>query len=167
MEVQIEDRQQLIPIDHGWVARVVEWIFDALGNREGEVSIVLLNDSQMAALNQQYRNQEGSTDVLAFPMATGEFGHLTPGMWGDIVISVQRALEQSHESGCSLSEELGVLLIHGTLHLLGHDHEEVHQEAAERMHALETRLFDKAFGERGTFSEHRAPAPDDVKRIPK
>lgn len=163
MEVQIEDRQQLIPIDHGWVARVVEWIFDALGNREGEVSIVLLDDSQMAALNQEYRNREGSTDVLSFPMAKGEFGHLTPGMWGDIVISVQRALEQSREFGCSLSEELGVLLIHGVLHLMGHDHEGVHQEAAERMRALEARLFKKAFGETGAFSEQRALAPEDVK----
>ncbi len=148
------------------MARVVEWIFGALGNREGEVSIVFLDDFQMAELNQKYRNREGSTDVLSFPMAKGEFGHITPGMWGDIVISVQRALEQSREFGCSFSEELGVLLIHGVLHLMGHDHEGVHMEKAEKMRALEDKLFKEAFGEAGTLSEQRALATDDGKCLP-
>jgi probable rRNA maturation factor len=158
MEVQIEDMQQQIPIDHGWVERMVKWTFHALGNPEGEVSIAFVDDSRMADLNQHYRKRQGSTDVLAFPMAEGEFGHITPGMWGDIVISVQCALEQSQERGNSLTEELGVLLIHGVLHLMGYDHEGVPQEEAKRMRALEAQLFNRAFGNTGIFRGEQAVA---------
>jgi len=149
MEVQIEDIQQQIPIDHGWVERMTEWIFDALGRREGEVSIVFVDDFRMAELNQHYRKKQGPTDVLAFPMAEGEFGHITPEMWGDIVISVQRAMEQAKERGNSFMEELGALLIHGILHLMGHDHEGVSREEAEQMRTLEAQLFNRALGKTG------------------
>lgn len=126
------------------------------------MSIVFLDDSRMAELNRQYLKREGSTDVLAFPMAEGEFGHITPGMWGDIVISVPRVLEQSTEFGLSVAQELGVLLIHGVLHLMGYNHEGVHLEVAERMRALEARLFDQAFGRSGIFKGQQAVESNDI-----
>jgi probable rRNA maturation factor len=134
------------------VERVVKWIFEALGNREGEVSVVFLDDSRMAELNREYLKRDGATDVLAFPMAEGEFGHITPGMWGDVVICAPRALEQSTELGFSIAEELGALLIHGVLHLMGYNHEGVHPEVAERMRMLEAQLFDQTFGKNGIFT---------------
>ena len=93
-----------------------------------EVSVTLVNDKQIKELNAIYRNKDRVTDVLSFPM--GENGKYdidpTTGakILGDIVISMETAIEQAERFGHTLQREVGYLTAHSMLHLLGYDHED-------------------------------------------
>jgi probable rRNA maturation factor len=87
------------------------------------LSILIVDDEEMAKLNQQYRRIDRTTDVLSFPMREGEFGEIAPEMLGDVVISAQTAGAMSEEAGAGFQSILDLLLVHGILHLLGLDHE--------------------------------------------
>lgn len=92
-----------------------------------EISVTFVNNQQIQELNQQYRGKDMPTDVLSFPM--GENGsydenHDTGAkILGDIVISLEKAVEQANRFGHSLEREVGYLTAHSMLHLLGYDHE--------------------------------------------
>jgi rRNA maturation RNase YbeY len=107
---------------------------------EGEVSILFTNDTQIAQLNEHYRGIDRPTNVLAFPMSDPGSPEDNSGMLGDIVISLDRALQESKDLGESLEETVYRLLIHGLLHLLGFDHERSPEEEL-RMSEEETRLL--------------------------
>lgn len=90
---------------------------------EAEVTIVLSTDEHLQKLNEQFMGIDAPTDVLSFPAEqidpeTGE------SYLGDIVISYERASAQAEAGGYSLEHELQLLVVHGTLHLLGYDHAE-------------------------------------------
>lgn len=108
---------------------------------EAEVSVVLVDDLQIRALNRQYRGQDTPTDVLSFALreiSEEEPSYDAPGednLLGDIIISLETAREQSREYGHSLAREVGFLAVHGMLHLLGYDHQDEKELAA--MRALE------------------------------
>ena len=93
-----------------------------------EISVTFTDNAQIKVLNAQYRNKDVETDVLSFPM--GENGKYDLNMetgaqiLGDIVISMEKAVEQSDRFGHSLQREVGYLTAHSMLHLLGYDHEE-------------------------------------------
>lgn len=93
-----------------------------MGFQTQEVSITLVTDKTIRELNQQYRGIDSATDVLAFAMQEGEFKEITPDLLGDVIISAETAQRQAEEAGHSLQQELGILLIHGLLHLAGYDH---------------------------------------------
>jgi rRNA maturation RNase YbeY len=103
-------------------------LLDAVGEARSELGIELIGDRRMRRLNQQYRGQDRSTDVLAFSMreAAGPISALI----GDVVISVPAVLRQASVHRHSLDEEFARLLIHGILHLCGYDHERGRREAA-------------------------------------
>lgn len=82
-----------------------------------EVSLTLLGDAQIAALNERYLGHEGPTDVISFPL----YGPGEPPL-GDVYIGVDQALRQALECGVPPAEELARLAVHGTLHVLGCDH---------------------------------------------
>ena len=90
----------------------------------GEVNILLTGDAEMQRLNLQFRNKDVATDVLSFPAgnAAPASNAALPAA-GDIAISVQRARDQAAEIGHDLLTEIKVLILHGMLHLAGHDHE--------------------------------------------
>jgi probable rRNA maturation factor len=90
---------------------------------DADLTIVLTDDEQLHDLNQEYRDIDAPTDVLSFPASESdpETGHL---YLGDILISVQRAEEQAAAAGHPLEAEIQLLVVHGVLHLLGHDHAE-------------------------------------------
>lgn len=98
------------------------------GSEEAEVSLVLIDDKRIHELNFEYRGVDRPTDVLSF--ALQEEVDDEPDMevedelLGDILISVERAREQAVEYGHSFEREIIYLAVHGTLHLLGFDHEE-------------------------------------------
>lgn len=126
-------------------------------DREGaELAIVLTDDAEIHALNRDYRGKDQPTDVLSFAQSEGESMPLPPGMappLGDVVISLDTAGRQVGEGALprlwpalagsappwSLMDEVTFLLLHGVLHLIGHDHME--PEEAARMHAEEARLL--------------------------
>jgi probable rRNA maturation factor len=98
---------------------------------DAEVSVVLCDDAEIHALNKEWRGVDAPTDVLSFPMEEDladepgrELAVDEPRLLGDIVISLPRAQEQAMEYGHSLQRELAFLAVHGTLHLLGFDHQD-------------------------------------------
>ncbi|MFC1891772.1 rRNA maturation RNase YbeY [Thermodesulfobacteriota bacterium] len=105
-----------------------------------ELSVLFTDNDYIAGLNKQYRNKEGPTNVLAFPMSGGESSDVESGMLGDVVISVDTAITESLDIGESIKTTIYRLLIHGILHLLGFDHERS-SEDEEIMQKEEKRLF--------------------------
>jgi probable rRNA maturation factor len=91
----------------------------------------MVDDGEMAGINEKYRKIANTTDVLAFPMLEGEFGGIVPEMLGDIVISAQTAEAMGRETGAAFESVLDLLLVHGILHLIGFDHEAGPVEAKE------------------------------------
>lgn len=102
------------------------------------LSLTLIGDEAMRALNCEYRGKDAPTDVLSFPLD----GPAGPGpgerLLGDVVISVDTARRQAAEYGATLQREIYRLLIHGLLHLVGHDH--VLPEQRRAMEREERRL---------------------------
>ena len=95
----------------------------------GTLTVALVPDARIRALNRQYRHESTTTDVLSFPAAE-------PGQLGDVVIATGVAGRQAQSAGHTLQAEIRVLALHGLLHLLGYDHE--HDDG--RMDRLERRL---------------------------
>ncbi len=127
----------------------IERLYAHIGQANSEVSIVLTTDDEIHELNKTWRGVDAPTDVLSFPMREGEPPEVAPTLpLGDIVISVDTAtryVDSCHhktrldETGpapltdtWSLLDELTFLVIHSTLHLLGHDHAEPDEERTMR-----------------------------------
>jgi probable rRNA maturation factor len=79
----------------------------------GDVNVLLTNDRKMRELNRRFRRKDKTTDVLSFPAPDG----------GDIAISVPMAKQNARTLGHEVVDELKILILHGVLHLKGHDHE--------------------------------------------
>jgi probable rRNA maturation factor len=94
-----------------------------LGLPDAELSLLLVNDAQIQALNWKYLRRDKPTNVLAFPMREGEFSVLHPHLLGDLVISVETARRQRKRFGLDEMKMITLLMIHGILHLLGYEHE--------------------------------------------
>jgi len=134
MEVTVQDRQKNQRISPRDVRRIAERILGALGLRDRELSVLLVDDDEIRELNRRYLGRDRPTNVIAFPM---EGPHPRP--LGDVVISTETAEREAEEGGISLEEEVALLLAHGILHLLGYDHERGPEEA-RRMEEEEERL---------------------------
>lgn len=102
-------------------------ILNALGSPEGELSILVVDDSEITTLNKDYLNRLGPTNVIAFPMKEGDFSDINPQLLGDVVISIETAGREALLSGISTEERFAQLLVHGILHLFGFDHEKSEQ----------------------------------------
>lgn len=121
-------RHAELTIDRRALRRLADRILDDHGSREADITIVLAGDDLLRELNRRYRGVDTPTDVLAFPMGGGEFGESddavgAPCMLGDVVISVDRARVQARRYRRTPAREIGKLVAHGILHLLGYDHE--------------------------------------------
>lgn len=108
---------------------------------DAELSVVIVDDEEIAELNERYLGHKGPTNVIAFPMQEGEFSHINPTLLGDVVISAQTAEREGQESGIGLTGRFEQLLIHGILHLCGYDHEKSEAEA-ERMEEKSRELWE-------------------------
>jgi len=93
-----------------------------LGSPESELSIVVVDDAEIASLNSEYLNHKGPTNVISSPTQQGEFSGVNPGLLGDVVISIDTAEKESRVAGIDIEERVDELLIHGILHLCGYDH---------------------------------------------
>lgn len=112
------------------IRKTAQAILDALDCPDGELSVVLVDDAQIAELNQHYLGRKGPTNVIAFPMREGEFGQVTPELLGDVVISVDTTAAEADQAGMDPAERFDQLLVHGILHLFGYDHEDDPDAAA-------------------------------------
>ena len=97
---------------------------------DSDLSLVIEDDARLHELNKQFLDVDAPTDVLSFPSGEEEPDPETGNLYlGDIIISYPRALEQSQAAGHSVLDELRLLVVHGVLHLLGHDHAEPEEKA--------------------------------------
>ena len=125
-----------------------------MDNPDGELSILLVDDEQISALNRDYLSREGPTNVIAFAMREGEFSDLSPHLLGDVVISAETAGREAEAAGISFDQRLSELLVHGVLHLFGYDHETesadaraMEQKTAELLKVLGRSASDSNFSE--------------------
>ena len=130
IKVVIENKQKTVKIPTGirlLIRRCCHAVLE-MENFEGsaEVDVSIVDNAQIQEINREHRKIAAVTDVLSFPL--GENGHYDVNpetgakMLGDIVLSIERAVEQAEQFGHSLQREIGYLTVHSILHLLGYDH---------------------------------------------
>jgi probable rRNA maturation factor len=139
MPVYLSNATRKTGLDFAALERTIGRLLAAIDERESSISVSFVRDAQIRKLNRTFRGMDKPTDVLSFPLV--EPGDLYPGaerLLGDIVISVDTAQRQAADYDAPLDREVERLLIHGVLHLLGHDHLEPVERSA--MEAEERRL---------------------------
>lgn len=143
MEVFLDNRQSKIAIKEDTIDLlnlVVEKSLEVLEmEADYEVSISFVDNEEIRELNRDYRGIDSETDVLSFPMDDDMLVPLP--LLGDIIISVEKALEQSKDYGHSLERELAYLTAHSMLHLCGYDHME--DEEKKEMRDKEKKIMKK------------------------
>ena len=123
MGIQDDNRQSEGRISQGEMRKRAHAVLNALGSPEAELSIVLVDDTEITVLNRQYLHREGATNVIAFPMREGAYADISPELLGDVVISVETAAREGKAADLTTETRLEDLLVHGILHLFGYDHE--------------------------------------------
>jgi probable rRNA maturation factor len=161
VEVFAADEQDEAPIDAARWARLAERVLNAEGvGGDAELSMLFVDEASMADLNKRFRNQEGATDVLAFPIdedaiesgRSPDSGGPGPGVspseppvmplvLGDVVVCPRVAERNAPEHAGSYDDELALLVVHGILHLLGMDH--VDDGEAKLMERRERELLEQ------------------------
>jgi probable rRNA maturation factor len=154
------DEQDAVPVDLDRWARLAEQVLEAEGVRgNAELSLLFIGRGDMAELNEEYLGTPGATDVLAFPIDANEIDvDSGPGpekrgpdrpdpdpaeqplLLGDVVVCPEVAAEQATDHAGSVDDELALLVVHGVLHVLGHDHAE--PEETVRMRSRERELLE-------------------------
>lgn len=135
--LSIDDQQEDLAVDLDRLEDTARRVALAEG-ANGEISILLVDEDRIAELNEQYMGGDGPTDVLAFPidgLVTKAPRSGAPVVIGEIVLCPAVAAAQAPEGPGGLVSELDLLITHGTLHLLGYDHDT--EEAAAAMRARE------------------------------
>lgn len=148
MRYIFDDRQDKIDIKdelYEKIEDIVEEVLDYEGYSDDyDISISFVDNKEIHELNKQFRGVDRATDVLSFPMLSDEFEDVEyeEMSLGDIVISLERALEQSIEYGHSFEREVCFLVCHSMFHLLGYDHDtdENTREMREKEEAVLTKL---------------------------
>jgi len=126
-------RSLLFPYKKPWLKSIIATVLTEENIAVAmEINLVVTDDENIRKFNRRYRGIDGPTDVLSFALTEEPTGGSAadfpsvPGpscAFGDIIISYQRAAAQARELGHSIEDELKLLLVHGTLHLLNYDHQ--------------------------------------------
>ncbi len=127
------------------VADAAAQVAPELGNPRFCASILFTSDARVHALNREWRGKDKPTNVLSFPMLTREIiakfpPNAPPSLIGDIVLAYETCAREAAEKGISLADHAAHLVLHGLLHLAGHDHEIGEREAID-MEALEIKAL--------------------------
>lgn len=137
MVIDVRNLQDKIKVDEKEIKKCAEAVLKVMGENNAELSLLLVRDSRMKALNRKYRDTNSSTDVLAFPARSGEGASKQSPILGDVVVSVETANREAVERKIPLRQEICLYVTHGILHLLGYDDqypaERKKMKAKERM----------------------------------
>lgn len=137
VEVEIEDEawsRDVADVED----RVSRAAIAALGDQAGSVVVLLTDDATVRDLNARFRDKDAPTNVLSFPAAPMDLpGQATP--LGDLVLAHGVCAREARDQSKALADHLTHLVVHGTLHLLGHDH--VDDAEAEAMEAHEVTIL--------------------------
>jgi probable rRNA maturation factor len=158
-----EDEAWLVlPEREALARRAVRATFEALEAPEpqSELSIVFAGDAAVAELNHRWRGKQGPTNVLSFPAAAapGQGG----AMLGDIVLAAGVIRSEANSQGKPLENHTAHLIIHGVLHLLGHEHGD--DASAEAMERLEVQAM-RRLGLPDPYEDATAPGCDPGARV--
>lgn len=130
IKVNIQNRQKTVKVPTGLrllIRRCCHAVL-VMENFEGaaEVDVMLVDNNQIRSINKEQRQIDAATDVLSFPLGENGNYDVNPEtgnqMLGDVVLSLERAVQQAQQYGHSLQREVGYLTVHSILHLLGYDH---------------------------------------------
>ena len=144
--IEIENLQDAVPPFRGYktaLRRAVSATLEEMRvDRRAQVSISLVSSEEIRRLNREFRETDRETDVLSFPLWEKEEeweadGGVVP--LGDIIVCPQVIRRQSEEFGTTYRQELCLMVIHSTLHLLGWDHME--EEEKKKMYALQEKIL--------------------------
>jgi probable rRNA maturation factor len=137
--IEVVNRQRAKAVDLKRAAQLARAVLNKIGEADAALTISFIHDRQMRQLNREYRGLDKPTDVLSFAYheADDELEAAeSPQHLGDLIISVETAERYAGELALSFAREIEHLVIHGTLHLAGYDHETDNGE----MNRLERRL---------------------------
>ena len=137
MKLDIQNLQSIAKIDKKKVIECVDRVLNAMGEKDAELSLMLVNDMYIRNLNWKYRRSDSATDVLAFPMRDAR--GLSGSVLGDVVVSAETAQREARKRKKDFQEELDLYLIHGILHLLGYSDEK--PRARKKMHDKEQEIL--------------------------
>jgi probable rRNA maturation factor len=142
-------RNMAIAVEKSWLERVALMVLEVEGiGSSTEMGLLITDNRTVQRLNRIYRGENESTDVLSFQMAPDTKEDYEPSFisapdgirhLGEVVISYPQAMKQAQERGHGVARELALLVIHGTLHLLGYDHE--FPDDAQRMRGKENQIL--------------------------
>ena len=152
MAIEVVNRQRLCRIDAERVARLAAATLAGVGREGASLTVAFVRDRAMRKMNHEFRGKDYATDVLSFPAndARGDgFADQSAegaNFLGDMVIAVDTAMRQADDAGHPLEHEVSELVIHGTLHLCGYDHETDSGEMNRLELKLRRRLLDRGRG---------------------
>jgi rRNA maturation RNase YbeY len=132
VKVAVSNRQRRLKIDASVLARIVERVLEFVHDDRAELGIVLMDDDGIAKLNAQYHHTQGPTDILSFDYGDGQ---------GELIISVDHVIAQARRFRSTPSRELVLYVVHGILHL--HGHNDLTLRDRRRMRAAERRLMSR------------------------
>jgi rRNA maturation RNase YbeY len=127
-----------IPLARSRVAALAEGVLRREGVRDALLSIAFVTDRRIAALNREHLGHTGPTDVISFGFAPVDSARVVVGV---VYIAPGVARRSAHEQQRSVREELSRLVVHGVLHVLGHDHPEGEMRYASPMWRRQERLL--------------------------
>jgi probable rRNA maturation factor len=152
-KISIASPQEAVPIDRRLMREVARRVLEGEGKSEADISLAFVDNPTMHRLNRQFLQHDEPTDVLSFPL--GESPHK---LAGELVIGAEVALAQATERGHDVQAELALYVIHGLLHLCGHDDHDPAAAAAmrqrERHYLEQVGLPDIAEQEEQFTTEH-------------
>ena len=130
----VDDEDGRIDTDR-WAA-LAEAVLQAEGAR-GELTVTFVDSADIAELNAEHMGKDGPTDVLSFPLDDGDPVPGVPALLGDVVICPEVASAQYADHAGTFDDEIALLVVHGILHVLGHDHAEPDEAEIMRDRELE------------------------------
>jgi probable rRNA maturation factor len=146
MTIDIQNLSHEAYVDVSILRQWAACALNKLGRQEAELSIVITDNEYIAELNLEYLGRKGPTNVISFPQNEGQ-GPEDNNLLGDIVISAQKGLQEATDAGIDPAQRLRRLLIHGICHLCGYNHENVSEERAQEMEAMEVFLMEQTISE--------------------
>jgi probable rRNA maturation factor len=121
--VPIADRQNALAVDRRLLRRAVRSVLRMAGVSKALISVAVVDDDTIARINWEYLRHRGPADVLSFPLDDG--GRLE----GEVIVSAETAARRAPRYGWAPHDELLLYVVHGTLHLVGHDDRTTRQQA--------------------------------------
>ena len=142
MTVVGADEQSDVDVDVDRWCRLAGDVVESEGG-SGELTLTFVHRDEITALNREHMDAEGPTDVLSFPLdaAASASTSEVPVLLGDVVVCPVVAAGQARRHAGTLEDELALLVVHGVLHVLGHDHAD--DEQVERMQQRERALLER------------------------